>query len=81
MECVNSEYSEEEHVKRLHCLCRLCGERVKRNIKDTSINVKQVITYAEIVCSLFDVKISENSADKHSKCLCKKCQTNITTLC
>ena len=72
MEC-EDEHSLSEHTFRLHSLCRLCGERVKRKVKDKFVTPKLYAKYVKDILSCFEVDVQEDSEHKHPRSVCQKC--------
>ena len=73
MEC-EALHSLSEHTFRLHSLCRLCGERVKRKVKDRLVKTPKLCAkYAENILFCFDVDVQEDSEHKFPRRMCQKC--------
>ena len=72
MEC-EAEHSLSEHTFHLHSLCRLCGERVKRKVKDKFETPKLSAKYVIDILSCFEVDVQEDSENKHPRSVCQKC--------
>ena len=72
MEC-EAEHSLSEHTFHLHSLCRLCGERVKRKVKDKFLTTKLCAKYVKDILSCFEVDVQEDSEHKHPRSVCQKC--------
>ena len=72
MEC-EAEHSLSKHTFRLHTLCRLCGERVKRKVKDKFETPKLCAKYVKDILSCFEVDVQEDSEHKHPRSACPKC--------
>ena len=61
------------HCEKLNSLCRLCGERVKRQIKDKHMHLKPCFDYAEELLSFYNFDVSRDEAGKHSNVMCRYC--------
>ena len=66
-----------EHTFRLHSLCRLCGERVKRKLKDKFVTPKLYAKYVKDILSCFEVDVQEDSEHKHPRSVCQKCYRRV----
>ena len=72
------DHSLSEHARRINSLCRLCGERVKRGVKDRNRSKGTLCTqYSDEILSIFGINVVEDTDHKHSSFLCKKCQCRL----
>ena len=62
-----------EHTFCLHSLCRFCGERGKRKVKDKFVTPKLCAKYVKDILSCFDVDVQEDSEHRHPRSVCQKC--------
>ena len=74
----SADHSLTEHARRTNSLCRLCGERVKRGVKDRNRSKGTLCTqYSDEILSIFGINVVEDTDHKHSSFLCKKCQCRL----
>ena len=66
----SANHSFTEHTRRIHSLCRLCGEQVKRGEKDKNRSKGTRCTwYSDEILSIFGIDIVENTDHKHSSAI------------
>ena len=73
-------HSLSEHLQRVNSLCRLCGARTKRRMKDKNIAMKSCAQYASAIYVFHNVNVLEDQEGKHSTTMCVKCYTRLMRL-
>ena len=74
----SADHSLTEHARRINSLCRLCGECEKRGEKDRNRSKGTLcIQYSDKILSIFGINVVEDTDNKHSSFLCKKCQCRL----
>ena len=75
-----TDHSLSEHLQRVNALCRLCGEKARRRVKDKDSSIKFCTAYANDVSMFHNLNILDDKDGKHSKILCSKCYTRLNRL-
>ena len=72
------EHSYSVHCEKVNCMCRICGERVRRQIKDKLTTLKLCATYVKELNIHHGLDTARDKEDEHSKGLCTKCYQRLT---
>ena len=73
------EHSYSVHCEKVNSLCRICGERVKRQIKDKLTPLKLCATYEKELYSYHGLDTAQDEEDKHPKGMCTKCYQRLAS--
>ena len=61
------EHSYSVHCEKVNCMCRICGERVKRQIKDKLTPLKLCATYVKELNIYHGLDTTHDKEDEHPK--------------
>ena len=67
------------HCEKVNSLCRICAERVKRQIKDKLTPLKLCATYEKELYSYHGLDTAQDEEDKHPKGMCTKCYQRLAS--
>lgn len=74
------DHSLSKHVQDLNSLCRLCGKRSKRWVKDRKKQVTTCLSVASDLAKFYQLNVSEDRDGVHSKTVCVRCTWRLEQL-
>ena len=77
MSFVDHSYS--VHCEKVNCMCRTCGERVRRQIKDKLKPLKLCATYVKELNIYHGLDTTRDKEDEHPKGMCTKCYQRLVS--
>ena len=75
-----TDHSLSENLQRVNALCRLCGEKARRRVKDKNSSITFCAAYANDIFMFHNLNILDDKDVKHSKIMCSKCYTRLNRL-
>ena len=77
---MESGHSEAHHLDCINSMCRLCGNKTKRNVKELGRKVTQCVEFEVDISNYFSITLGHDIEGVHSPFLCLLCTTKLRNL-